>query len=120
MVVRKRNVVVVCALSIVTFGVYTIYWLVRTKEELNALGAQIPTAWLLLVFPTGSLYWLYKYAEGVAQVLDKRDSPVLWFLLLTSFIWSLFPVVVVQEKLNQMAGNEPSIWNKFLPFRPVR
>jgi hypothetical protein len=46
---KNRNVVAVVLLPFVTFGIYSIYWEVVTKNELNAQGAQIPTAWLLIV-----------------------------------------------------------------------
>jgi hypothetical protein len=46
---KRRSVAAVLILSIVTFGIYAIVWAVKTKEEMNALGAQIPTAWLLII-----------------------------------------------------------------------
>jgi hypothetical protein len=41
---KQRNVAAVLFLSIITFGIYTIVWFVKTKNEMNKLGAQIPTA----------------------------------------------------------------------------
>ena len=47
--VMHRNIFLVYLFSFITFGIYTIYWLVSTKEEMNTLGATIPTAWLIIV-----------------------------------------------------------------------
>lgn len=48
-VMEKRSPIGVFVLSLVTLGIYGIYWLVKTKGELNQRGASIPTAWLIIV-----------------------------------------------------------------------
>jgi len=89
--IRYRNLVLVVLLSVVTAGIYLIYWCVRTKTELNSLGAKIPTAWLLLLFPIGTLYWLYKYAEGVHQTIGKETMlPSYGFCFLPHLYGHLF------------------------------
>ncbi len=46
---KKRNPIVVFLLSIVTFGIYDIYWLVSTKKVLNQKTKQhVPTIWLIV------------------------------------------------------------------------
>lgn len=44
---KQRSPVAVILLPFVTFGIYSIYWLVSTKIEMTKLGAKIPTAWLI-------------------------------------------------------------------------
>lgn len=45
---KQRNPVVVFILSLITFGIYDIYWLVTTKKELNQrTSVHTPTIWLL-------------------------------------------------------------------------
>lgn len=47
---RKRSPLAVFVLSIVTFGIYDIYWLVTTKKVLNReTRIRIPTIWLLFL-----------------------------------------------------------------------
>ena len=53
--VKKINVALVYLFSIITFGIYAIYWIVSTKNEMNKLGAKIPTA-LLLFVPIVNIY----------------------------------------------------------------
>jgi hypothetical protein len=77
----QRSPVTVVLLTIVTCGIYGIWWFVQTKEELNARGAQIPTAWLLIL-PIANLYWTWKYAEGVQLVTKGEMSATTTFLLL--------------------------------------
>ncbi len=48
---KKRNPFLVFLFSLITLGIYDLYWLVQTKKELNAKTKHhIPTIWLL-VFP---------------------------------------------------------------------
>ncbi|MEM5882922.1 MAG: DUF4234 domain-containing protein [Candidatus Aenigmatarchaeota archaeon] len=95
----KRSLVKVYILGIITLGIYFLYWYIKTKSEMNEMGAEIPTA-LLLIIPIANIYWLYKYAEGFAKV-TKKESTLLWFLL----FW-LLPIItpaIVQSELNKLA-----------------
>ena len=48
---KNRSPITVFLLSIITLGIYDIYWLVVTKNELNKRTKQhVPTIWLL-IFP---------------------------------------------------------------------
>lgn len=47
---KYRNPLKLLVLSIITLGIYDIYWLVKTKTELNAkTKIKIPTIWLLFI-----------------------------------------------------------------------
>ena len=98
--IQKRDVVVVYLLTIITFGIYGIYWEVKTKDEINSLGAQIPTAWLLIV-PIANIYWLYKYAEGYSNVVKKDNNGILWFILF--WLITIIMPAIVQSELNKIA-----------------
>jgi len=95
----KRSLVMIYVLGILTLGIYFIYWFVKTKNELNEMGAQIPTAWLMII-PIANIYWLYKYAEGFAKV-TKKESTILWFILF--FLISIATPAIVQSELNKLA-----------------
>jgi len=69
----KRSPFGVFILPLVTFGIYGLVWYVKTKEEMTARGAAIPSAWLLIV-PVGNLIWLWKYSEGVKMVTGGSCS----------------------------------------------
>ena len=99
--IKKRNLVLVLLFYFITFGIYPIYWIVSTKNEINRLGAKIPTAWLLII-PIVSIYWLYKYAEGFSTKLRQDNNTVLWFLLFW-FVGIVTPIVV-QLELNKRAA----------------
>jgi len=39
----------VIVLSLLTLGIYVLVWFVKTKREMNTKGAEIPTAWLIII-----------------------------------------------------------------------
>jgi hypothetical protein len=94
---KKRNIILVYLFIFITLGIYQIYWLVKTKGELNELGAEIPTAWLVII-PFVNIYWLYKYAVGFAKV-NGDDHALIWFIVFL-FLNIAMPAIV-QIELNK-------------------
>ncbi|HTB48633.1 MAG TPA: DUF4234 domain-containing protein [Verrucomicrobiae bacterium] len=109
---KHRNPAAVFFLPIITLGIYSIVWHVKTKNEMNKLGANIPTAWLLIV-PIVNWYWLWKYSEGVEKVTGGQMSGVLAFVLL--FLLGFVGMTILQTEFNkvgdtplpQAAGGQP-------------
>lgn len=97
---KKRNLFAVFILPFVTFGVYGLVWLVKTKDEMNRQGANIPTAWLLIV-PFANFYWSYKYAEGVERVTGAKMSTIVAFLL--EIFLGVIGNVILQSEFNKLA-----------------
>jgi len=104
--VKHRNIFLVYLFSIITFGIYAIYWLVATKSEINDLGAKIPTSWLLVV-PIANIYWLYKYCEGFSENIKKDNNAVAWFILYL-FVGIIMPAIV-QSELNKLDDSDPEL-----------
>jgi hypothetical protein len=97
----KRSVVAVILLSIVTLGIYALVWMVKTKGEMVKCGADIPTAWLLIV-PIASIYWMWKFAGGVEHVTRGKMSQVISFVLM--FVLGLIGMAIIQAELNKAEG----------------
>lgn len=113
---KNRNPFAVALLPLVTFGIYSIYWYVKTKDEMNTLGANIPTAWLLIV-PFVNIWWLWKYSEGVEHVTGGKLSGVLAFILL----WLLGSIggAIVQDSFNHTAMAGPMSPTGTMPPAPM-
>ena len=101
---QKRNPLVVLILSLITFGLYGIYWVARVRNELNSLGASIPNI-VLFFIPFVNIYFLYRYAQEYSRIITKDHNSILWFLLL----FFLLPVamVIFQISLNEFADQQP-------------
>lgn len=98
---EKRSPVGVFVLSLVTLGIYSIYWLVKTKGELNQRGASIPTAWLIIV-PFVNIWWMWKYAEGVGIATNEKPSGILSFILL--WLLGAIGMAIIQDSFNKVGG----------------
>ena len=95
---NKRSVVAVILLTCITFGIYAIVWFVKTKNEMVRHGADIPTAWLMIV-PIASIWWMWKYSGGVEHVTRGKQSQAVAFILI--FLLSIVGMAVVQTALNK-------------------
>ena len=101
---QKRSVAAVIILTIITFGIYGIVWFVKTKNEMVQQGADIPTAWLLIV-PIASIYWMWKWAGGVEHATRGKFSQAVGFILV--FLLGLIGMAIIQDSLNKAAGPLP-------------
>lgn len=100
---KKRNIVLVYILAIITVGIYGIYWFHSTKKEMNEIfGASIPTS-ILIIIPIANIYWMYKYAEGFSMKVKKDDNTILWALLF--ILVGIVAPAIVQSELNKFADN---------------
>jgi hypothetical protein len=106
-IMKSRSPIAVLFLPFITFGIYTLVWFVKTKDEMNSLGAAIPTGWLLIV-PFANLYWLWVYGTGVALVTKQGYSALGSFLL---YVF-LGPIgcAILQNEFNKIAiGSQPLV-----------
>ncbi len=96
---KKRSPIGVFFLCFIPF--YAIYWIVSTGREMRAKGADLPTAWLLII-PFVNIWWLYKYSAAVEHVTNGKSSTILTFIL----IWLLGSIgyAIVQDSFNKVDG----------------
>jgi len=95
----RRSALAVLVLSLLTFGIYFLVWMVKTKNEMNRQGASIPTA-ILLIVPFANIYWMWKYAEGVELVTERRMSGPVAFLVL--WLLGVIGGAILQSEFNRV------------------
>jgi Domain of unknown function (DUF4234) len=98
---RNRNALLVAVFGLITCGIYHIYWLVSTKLEMNERGADIPTAWLLII-PIVNIYWLWKWSQGVEKITNK-DLGAVPALLLCWFL-GIIGAAITQSYFNKTSA----------------
>jgi len=76
----NRSPINVLLLSLFTGGIYGMFWLYWTKQEMVAAGAEIPTMWLIWI-PFVSVYWLWKLSVGVGVATGGKTEGTTAFLL---------------------------------------
>jgi len=102
---NKRSVAAVVILTCITFGIYAIVWYVKTKDEMVKQGADIPTAWLMIV-PIASIYWMWKWAGGVEYVSKGKSGQAVNFILV--FMLGLIGMAIMQSTLNKAIDAGPA------------
>ena len=101
---NKRSVAAVVILTIITLGIYGLVWFVKTKNEMVEQGADVPTAWLLII-PIAGIYWHWKWAGGVEHVTRGKQSQAVVFILI--ILLNIIGMAVVQDMLNKAPSALP-------------
>ena len=107
---RTRSVPLVVVFTWITLGIYALYWMVSTKNEMNQRGAQIPTAWLLII-PFVNIWWLWKYSEGVELVTQKQMTTPIAFIMMfvvNGFIAGIGSAIL-QNSYNAVGETAPQV-----------
>jgi len=98
---KKRSAFAVFILPIITLGIYGLVWYVQTKGEMNTRGADIPTAWLLII-PFANFYWLWRYSKGVEKVTSGASGAGGTFFLL--LLLGPIGMAVTQSAFNKVSA----------------
>ena len=110
---QQRSIAVAIILSIVTCGIYGIYWLITIVNELNeASGSENDTSGAI-VFLLGlitcniyTIYWMYKAGEKVNRVQQNYgaysdSSASILYLVLALFGLEIVSLALIQNELNK-------------------
>ncbi len=102
--IKNRNLAVQILLTIVTLGIYAIYWYYVSYSEMNEyrnLGEN-PVIWTILLFiPILGFISMYKHAEAVEALTEGSINKLLLFIL-----WLVFSPaawLITQLELNKRA-----------------
>ena len=99
---RKRNLVFVLVLSIVTVGLYDIYWAFSTRNELKRLGQDVPSPWIAFL-PTIGLFTIifaqlfihYHEANNALQYGVNNSNGLVTIINIFSAIFGFIAVVAI-------------------------
>ena len=112
----QRNIAVAIILSIVTCGIYGIYWLVKMVDETNEASGESTASSGVMVFllsiVTCGIYlffWLFKAGERLNKAKSMRGLPTdsnagLIYLILAIFGLSIVSYALIQSELNKIAA----------------
>lgn len=111
--IQKRNIAVCIILSIVTCGIYGIYWFIclnnDTNTASNTFGTSGGVAFLLTLVTCNiyGIYWAYKQGEKIDAAKANRGIPSsnsgILYLILTLFGFGIVAWALMQNELNQLA-----------------
>lgn len=112
--IQKRDIGLAVVLSIITCGIYGLYWLYCLAEDINAVSGENETSGGMVVVLSiitcsiYTIYWAYKSGEKLnaakAQKGIQADSnlPVI-YLILCLFGLGIITYALMQSDLNKIA-----------------
>ncbi len=110
--IQPRGIAVCIILSIVTCGIYGLYWLACMNDDMNALVAdrEASTGGMVVVLTIVTcgiygLYWLYKMGEKLDWVKgNPAGNSNILFLVLGIFGLSIVSYALLQDGINHLQG----------------
>lgn len=110
MAIKQRNIVVCILLTLITCGIYGIYWVIMLAKEgvsvKDASDNAILEIVLMLFLPfLGIFLTEKKFAEGCAEKgIDHKDNSIL-YLILGLVGLGIVGLCMLQNDLNKLATN---------------
>ena len=112
--IENRSVGIAVLLTIVTFGIYGIYWFIKLHEEVRIAandqdGTSAGLAFVLTLVTCGiyGFYWNFKQGEKLDKAYRDRGLPTsnreIVYLLLSIFGLSIVSYALMQDSLNKIS-----------------
>lgn len=103
----KRSIFGMIILNLIFPFIYHYYWLIKTKHEMVAQGAEIPTS-VLAFIPFVNYYWLWKWSVGADHVTRGKMSAGVSFLLMALLGFIVGPAIL-QATFNELPAERVNL-----------
>ena len=103
----ERSIVTSILLTVLTCGIYSIYWFIRITDEMNQVSGEGGTsgviAFLLNLVTCGiyGFYWAYKIGEKRDYVANEKGDSKIIYIALVFFGLGIIVYALVQDTLNK-------------------
>ena len=112
--IERRNIAVCIVLTLVTCGIYGIYWVVCLSNDVNTVSGDVNgtsggMVVLLTIVTCGiyGIYWAYKQGEKLDFTKNNRGIPSsnsgVLYLILQIFGFGIIAYALMQNELNKLA-----------------
>lgn len=112
--IERRNIAVCIVLTLVTCGIYGIYWIVCLTNDVNTVSGDVNgtsggMVVLLTIVTCGiyGIYWAYKQGEKLDFTKNNRGIPSsnsgILYLILQIFGFGIIAYALMQNELNKLA-----------------
>lgn len=116
---KERNPILCILFAIITCGIYQLYWIVVTTNEIQATlrnpDGSVNSGGMVILFTIltcgfYSYYWWYKQGQRLAQLqqengLPQTDNSTLFLILCLFQIGQIVNVILLQTELNKINAN---------------
>ena len=107
--VVPRSIVLAIILTIITCGLYGLYWMCRVNDELNLLAGNDrgTSGGMVVVFEIITcgiygIYWAYKMGQNCGYLNGDSSGSIL-YLLLALFGFQIINLALFQDMINKCA-----------------
>lgn len=107
--IAPRNIALAIVLSIVTCGIYELYWIVKLNDEINQLANDTAAASggmvvVLSIITCGiyGLYWMYKMGVKCDQIKGREGNTGILYLILGILGVGIISECLMQDTINKM------------------
>lgn len=104
----ERSIAMCVILSVITCGLYGIYWFIVITDEVNAVtGNQKDLSggmsFLLNLITCGlfSLYWGFNMGDKLDRYFGEHTSRGILYLILALFGFNIISLLLIQDSLNK-------------------
>lgn len=112
--IAPRNIALCIIFSIITCGIYAIYWMIKMNDEINTLSGErnatsggMVFLFSLITCNIYQYYWLYKMGERVSRIKKAQngDDKIL-YMLLGIFGLAIVSYGIMQSEINTAVGGQ--------------
>lgn len=110
--INTRSIPICIILSIVTFGIYLIYWQLKLNTEINYLSGEEKAAssglvlfLTIITFGLYGIYWSYKMGERSDVISGRNRSYAILFTILQVVALPIISAVLMQDTINTTINN---------------
>lgn len=111
MIFRKREPFLVLLFSMLSCGIYYLYWIYQITKELgeylqNGNNPGLELLLCILCFPYG-IYWLYKMGKQIEEAqyksgkVNTTDNSIL-YVVLSIFGFGIVAALIMQSSINEI------------------
>ena len=105
---KQRNIAVAVILSIITCGIYGIYWMVVLNDDANSLAGDtnatsggMVVLFTLITCGIYGLYWHFKMGEKCDAIKGTNGSSNILFIILAIFGLGIINYCIMQDTINK-------------------
>lgn len=117
MPIAKRNIAVCIILSIITCGIYGIYWFIVVTDEarqivgdVNGTSGGVSFLLSLITCNLYGLYWAYKQGDRLDYAKSVRNIPNgssnILYLILELLGFNIIAVALMQDSINKVLDSD--------------
>ncbi|MGN1267690.1 MAG: DUF4234 domain-containing protein [Dorea sp.] len=106
--ITSRSIPVAIILSIVTCGIYGIYWMIKLNDEVNLLSGEVDgtsggMVFLFSLITCGiySIYWMFKMGERCDRIKGVDGNSHILYLVLSIFRLDIIAYCLIQDTINK-------------------